>query len=374
MKKNIAIVITRLDLGGAQKVALELAAGLDKKKFNVHLICGPGGMLDDEAKGIKNINLVFMQELIHPIHPIIDLIAYIMLIKYFEKNQIDIVHTHSSKAGLLGRLAAVSAKNKPAVFHTVHGFPFHEYQNLAAHFMYVMLERFAGQFTKKFIAVGADVVEYGIKNGVGFADKYAVIRAAVDIGSFKKAKADRKKYLGGLGLNPGIFTVGMIGNLKKQKNPLGFIETARLAIKKDGSLQFIFAGDGPLKENAQELIARYKLEDKVKLLGWIKEPEKFLKCIDLFLLTSLWEGLPCTLVQAAAANVPALASNIGGNREFVNLASSGALFPPGDYAAAAEEVLKATAGKTRTRIKSSVLREFDVKFMVREHEKLYLKP
>lgn len=373
MKKNIAIVITRLDLGGAQKVALELASGLDKKKFNVHLICGPGGRLDDEAKKIAGINLVFMDELIHPIHLILDFAAYIKLVSYFKKNNIEIVHTHSSKAGLLGRLAAATADNKPVIFHTVHGFPFHEYQNKAAHLMYVMLERFAGIFTKKFIAVGADVTEYGIKNRVGTREKYAVIRAAVDVGLFKNARADRKKYLEGLGLNPRVFTIGMIGNLKKQKNPMGFIKTAALALKKNGNLQFVFAGGGPLRENAVELIDKYKIGDRVKLLGWINEPEKFLKCIDVFLLTSLWEGLPCTLVQAAAAGVRVIAGNISGNAEFVNLTGAGELYPPLDYAAAAEAVLRASNGKPGKKIRAFALKEFDVKYMVKEHEKLYIK-
>ena len=373
MKKNIAIVITRLDLGGAQKVALELADGLDKKKFNVHLICGTGGMLDADAKNIKNITMAFMPELIHPIHLLIDFIGFLKLKDYFEKNSIELVHTHSSKAGLLGRLAAAAAKNKPVAFHTVHGFPFHEYQNPLAHFMYVWLEKLAGAITKKFIAVGRDVVDYGLGKGVGTADKYAVIRAAVEVGLFKNAKADRKKYLSALGLDPAAFTIGMIGNLKKQKNPVGFVEIARLALKKNKGLQFVFAGGGPLKERAQELINQCSIKDKVKLLGWVKEPEKMLKCLDLFLLTSLWEGLPCTLVQAAASGVPALATAIGGNSEFIKLANSGELYQPFDYASAAEAVLKAAAKKTKTKIKTAALKEFDVKYMVKEHERLYLK-
>jgi glycosyltransferase involved in cell wall biosynthesis len=165
----------------------------------------------------------------------------------------------------------------------------------------------------------------------------------------------------------------MIGNLKKQKNPMGFIEIARRSIAVNKDMQFIFAGDGPLREHAQEEIGKYKLKDKVKLLGWIKEPEKMLKCVDLFLLTSLWEGLPCTLVQAAAAGVPAVASDIAGNSEFIKLANSGELYPPKDYKAGAEAVLRAAEKKTKQKIKTSVLKEFDVKYMVKEHEKLYLK-
>ena len=128
-----------------------------------------------------------------------------------------------------------------------------------------------------------------------------------------------------------------------------------------------------MRVEAQELIDKYKLGDRVKLLGWINEPEKMLKCIDLFLLTSLWEGLPCTLVQAAAAGVPAVASDIAGNSEFIKLANSGELYPPKDYKAGAEAVLRAAGKKKKQNIKTSALKKFDVKYMVKEHEKLYLK-
>lgn len=373
MKKNIAIIITKLELGGAQKVVLALAAGLDKKKFNVHLLCGPEGRLDIEANKIKNIKLVYIEELIAPIKLVSDLVAYLKIISYLEKNKIDIVHTHSSKAGFLGRLAAIAAKNKPVIVHTVHGFPFHEYQNPIVHLLYVLLERLVGGFTKKLIAVGSEVVEYGLKNGVENKEKYAVIRAAIDIASFKNAKVDKKKYLEKFGLKAGVFTVGMIGNMKKQKNPFGFIEIARLVIEKNSNVQFVFAGDGPLMGEMQKKIIKYKLENKIKLVGWINEPEKFLKSIDIFLLASLWEGLPCTLIQAAAAGVPAIASAIGGNREFIKLASSGILYSPFDYISAAEMLLKASESKLKIHIKESVLKDFDLKYMVKQHEILYLQ-
>jgi glycosyltransferase involved in cell wall biosynthesis len=377
IKKNIAIVITRLDLGGAQRVALELAGRLDKKKFNVHLICGPGGILDNEAKAIKNINLFFMEELVHPIHLGFDLIAWFRLKKYFENNKIDVVHTHSSKAGLLGRLAAFTASNKPVIMHTIHGFPFHEFQNPAAHFIYLALERFIAGFTDKMIAVGSDVVEYGIKNMVGTPDKYTVIRAGVDLKQFKamtpKLKAvQRSGFLKKHGLNPALFTIGMIGNLKKQKNPLAFVEIARRVCAKDKTIQFVFAGGGPMKERIDKLILKYKLAGNVKFIGWCSEPEKMMNSIDLFLLTSLWEGLPCTLVQAASAGVPALASDIDGNREFINTTKSGSLYSPYDYDFAADMVISAKLKKSILKVRKTVLKEFDAAYMVKQHEQIYI--
>jgi glycosyltransferase involved in cell wall biosynthesis len=373
-KKNVAIVITRLDLGGAQQVALYLAKNLSRKKFNVHLICGRGGYLDEEAKKIKDLNLFFLEELIHPVNLIYDAAAYIRLIMYFEKNKIDIVHTHSSKAGLLGRLAAATAGNKPFIVHTIHGFPFHEFQNPIAHFTYLLLERFAGYFSGKLIAVGADVAAYGLKKGVGRHEKYVIIRAGIDLKKFKTTPARKKagvELLKKHGLKGKFFTVAMIGNLKKQKNPTAFVEIAKKVLGKEKDIGFIFAGDGPLMENVRETLAGKKLSDSVKFIGWCDEPEDLLAASDLYLLTSLWEGLPCTLVQAAAAGKPVIASDIDGNREFISLTGCGALFSPRDSNEAAEKIIAVRLKKLKFKVNRAALRQFDLKFMLGEHERLY---
>jgi glycosyltransferase involved in cell wall biosynthesis len=227
-KKNIAIIITRLDLGGAQKIALYLAEKLDKQKFNVHLIAGSGGYLDKYAMQLtkKGVRVNLWTEIRHPINVFFDVIAIFKLRAYFIKNKIDIVHTHSSKAGILGRMAAFTAGTKKVV-HTIHGFPFHEYQNPFIHYVYVLIEKIFANITNKLVAVGRDVMEYGFSKGVGNRDKYVIIRPGIDVDLFKNAKVDRRKYLKKYGLNPCLFTVGMVGNLKKQKNPHGFVKIAK---------------------------------------------------------------------------------------------------------------------------------------------------
>lgn len=372
MKKNIAIVITRLDFGGAQKIALYIAKHLDRKKFNVYFITGPGGYLDSEVVKIKNIKLLFMKNLKHPINLFFDILAFFELKKFFKEKKIDIVHTHSSKAGILGRIAAKMAGVK-LIIHTIHGFPFHKYQNPLIFFIYLLLEKIAARFCDKLVAVGKDVMDYGISNRVGNKDKYVIIRAGIDIKLFKNAKVNRKKYLNKYGIDDNDFIVGMIGNFKKQKNPLEFIRIAYEVLKKDENVSFLFAGDGPLKNKADDLLKRLNLQKKVKFTGWIDEPEKFIKAIDVFLLTSLWEGLPCTLVQALAAKKNCIATDIEGNREILSVLDYDLLYQPGNYEQATEKILKLKEKKFR--IKNEIykkLREFDLKFMLREYEKIYV--
>ncbi|MCE5300663.1 MAG: glycosyltransferase family 4 protein [Spirochaetia bacterium] len=389
--KKIAIVITRLDLGGAQKTALYLAQNLNPKRFEVHLIAGRGGILDKEVHGSrfgdgKKVNprtensklyLNLRDEIVHPINPIFDLMAFFKLRDYFKKNSIDIVHTHSSKAGLLGRLAAKSAGVR-TIIHTVHGFPFHEYQNPLMHFMYVALERFCARFSTKLVAVGNDVAEYGLKNGVGVKEQYEVIRAGVDLKEFADKSLEfgvkgrkRAKFLGDAGLDPKKFTVGMIGNLKKQKNPMEFVKIAAQTLKADNGIQFIFAGGGTGLDEIRQGLKNRKLDASVKFIGWTGEPAAFMGSLDLFLLTSRWEGLPCTLAQAVAAGKPVVASDIPGNREMVKQAKAGLLYTPGNIGAAVDAIIAIRSGNVKIKPLRAVLKDFDLPCMLKEYEKLY---
>lgn len=371
-KTNIAIVITRLDLGGAQKIALYLAENLDKKKFNVHLIAGKGGDLDIEALKLikKDVIVNLFNEIVHPINLFYDSIAIFKLKDYFVKNKIDIVHTHSSKAGIVGRKAAYLAGVKK-IIHTVHGFPFHKYQNFFIHFIYVLIEKIFAFITDKLIAVGYDVMKYGLSKGVGNREKYGVIRPGVEINLFKKQKVNRKEYLAKYGLNPKLFTVGMIGNCKKQKNPEGFIEIAKKVLNENKDIQFVFAGGGKDLNKYKKIIKNQNLSNKIKFIGWIEEPEKFLKSIDLFLLTSLWEGLPCTLVQAVCAGKTCVATDIDGNREFMQqIGLHDYLFEPFDYYKAKEIIIK-IKNKGQRKPKTSKLYEYDLKYTLNRYVEIY---
>jgi|DewCreStandDraft_4_1066084.scaffolds.fasta_scaffold03495_9 glycosyltransferase involved in cell wall biosynthesis len=373
MKKiNIAIVITRLDLGGAQKIALYLAENLDKKKFNVHLIAGKGGYLDIEALKLtkKDVVVNLFNEIVHPINLFYDTIAIFKLRDYFIKNKIDIVHTHSSKAGIIGRKAAYLAGVRK-IIHTVHGFPFHKYQNFFVHFIYVIIEKIFAFITDKLIAVGYDVMKYGLSKGVGNKEKYIVIRPGIEINLFKKQKVNKKEYLKKYDLNPKVFTIGMIGNCKKQKNPAGFIEIAKKVLNEITDVQFVFVGGGKDLIKYQKIIKNQNLSNKIKFIGWIDEPEKFLKSIDLFLLTSLWEGLPCTLVQAVCAGKLCVATDIDGNREFMQkIGLQDYLFPPFDYDKAKEIIIE-IKNKRQKKPKTSILYEYDLKYTLNKYVEIY---
>jgi glycosyltransferase involved in cell wall biosynthesis len=292
------------------------------------------------------------------------------------ENNIDIVHTHSSRAGFLGRKSAHAAKI-PIIVHSAHGFSFHEYQNPIIHRFYVLLERIVAKRSSALIAGGNDVKEYGLKKNIGSEDMYSVMYAGVDLDTFRKAKTGRSRYLKAFGLESAIFTVGMVGNLKKQKNPMEFVEIAKLVLDTERDIQFIFAGDGPLRKKVDKKLHKYGIEDKVKLVGWVDNPQDFMHCIDVFLLTSLWEGLPCTLSQAIAAGKPCLATRIGGNKEILQKANTGYLYEPGQVEEATKIIhsIKNNDQKKVTieKSKEAYLKSFDFEHILEQHEQLYDK-
>ena len=375
MKKRIAIIITRLDLGGAQQTALYLARHLNREKYDVHLIAGAGGYYDEYARSIPNLHLHLMKSFKHPIRPLSDLKAYREIKKYLLQNKIDLVHTHSSKAGIIGRMSAHACRI-PVIVHSAHGFSFHESQNPIIHRLYVMLERYGARRTNELIAGGYDVMEYGLDKKVGEKDRYSVIYAGVDLDSFRNAQPDRNEYLSRFNLKGSIFTVGMVGNLKKQKNPLEFVEIANRVLDSDQDIQFIFAGDGPLRSEVNKRLLRYGIEDQVKFIGWVDDPQNFINSIDVFILTSLWEGLPCTLSQAIVSNKPCIATNIGGNREILKDFDSGFIYEPGQIERATEiiHLLKSQQLKTtRDENQEALLQKFDFQYIMKQHEQLYDK-
>lgn len=187
--KKILYVITKLELGGAQKQLLSLIRHLDREHNAIFLFTAKEGLLCNEALSIDRLKVKRSKFLERPIHPLKDLLALYELYAFIKANNIDIVHTHSSKAGILGRVAARLARIR-IVVHTLHGWSFNDYQPFFARMLYVYLERFAARFTNKLIVVSYHDREKGLKNYIGKADKYTLIRYGIDYSEFSKDEGE----------------------------------------------------------------------------------------------------------------------------------------------------------------------------------------
>ena len=370
---RIAHIITKLELGGAQQNTLYTVQNLNRSLFDISLIAGPGGLLDDEAASISDIDFRFCGDLSRPIRPVADYQAFQRLREMLKDLKPDVVHTHSSKAGILGRLAA-SAENIPILIHTYHGFGFHRHQNPGIFKLFVSLEREASRRSHHLIFVSNENFRWATELDLIQKCSTSMIRSGVDIDPLINARRD-DAYREELGLSKREKAVAMIGCLKPQKDPLTFVEAADIVTQKDPSVKFLIAGDGELFDAVQKRVEKMRYKRNFRPLGWRRDIPQLLANIDLMVLTSLWEGLPRVIPEATIAGVPVIASNIDGNREVIFEGKNGTLAEPQNPKDFAEKILTALDDRWTVdeELSRKVQHEYDIREMVRQLENLYLK-
>ena len=327
-KINLLYVITKLELGGAQKQLLSLINYLDKKNYNIFLFTAKNGLLIQEASSIAGLALEKSKFLERSINPLKDILALFEIYGFIKKNRIQIVHTHSSKAGILGRLAARLAKT-PIIIHTVHGWSFNDYQPGGIRHLYVFLEKICAVFTSKIIVVSKFDQHQGLKNLIGCKNQYVLIRYGLDVRGFKD-RGRRDEARKAWGLSAMDLAVGMVACFKPQKAPLDFIELASLVKRDFPNTKFVLVGDGQLRKRIVARIKQLNLEGQVILTGWRKDIGLILSGLDALMLTSLWEGFPIVVLEAMAAGVALVATDTGGIAEVVINGQTGYLVAPHD--------------------------------------------
>ena len=374
MRIKVAHVVTRLDLGGAQQNTLYTVRRLDPARFDALLVCGEGGFFDAEVRADRGVRAVFLDSLVREVSPLRDLLALLELWSLFQRERPDVVHTHSSKAGILARVAAALA-GVPVVVHTFHGFGFHDRQHPIVKGAYVLLERFCARFTTRLVYVSRANAEYAERHGLGPADAATIIRSGVKLSDFPAAAdADRLKMSAGIGRHK--LVVVSIGNLKPQKNAGDFVAAAAKAAAKVPEARFVFIGDGPQRPALQAKAFALGAGDKILFLGWRRDGAQWLAAADAFALTSLWEGLPRALVEAMKTGLPSVCYATDGVVDLLRDGENGFLVAPGDVDAfAGRLVALLTDPALRRRLgaaaAASIGPEFDIDGMVRSQEALY---
>ena len=370
MATKIAFVITKLELGGAQKSVLYSARHIGDN-FEPFLLCGPGGYLDKYAKDhIKN--LYFIPTLIRPINPVKDFLAFKDLAKRLKEINPQIVHTNSSKAGILGRLAA-KMFTKAKIVHTVHGFAFHKGQNRVIKNFYILLEKLLAKITDIVIFVSNQDMQTALDLKITTKEKARIIRAGVQVKTKENLRNFNKSKLNEeLGLKPENKVVLSIANLKPQKNPLDSVRVAKEVCKVFPNTVFLYLGTGPLEAETKALIKQFKLENNFKLLGHRTDTTHLLSIADIFMLTSLWEGLPMALVEALFMKVPAVCYDAGGVAEVLKNGENGFLIPLHDYKKSAQSIIKILQGDFVFKESTlALLSDFDIKDMLLKQQELY---
>ena len=350
-KNKIIHIITRLDKGGSAENTLLTVLGLDKKKFDVILIRGSTFesrmSRDEQAAVISDLKkvedhggrLVTIPFLFRKIHIIYDLLAFFFLLFFLIKEKPLIVHTHTSKAGLLGRLAAKLA-GVPIIVHTAHGHVFFGYFGPFKTKLIIFLERLMSLMTDRIVALTHQEKEDYVSFKIVKKEKCVVIASGIELERFCPPTPKENLHLKReLGLPDNALVVGTAGRLVPVKGPEYLIRAARQVLSRHPNTFFVFTGDGPLRPYLETMASDFGLRQKILFLGWRKDVSKVLSTYDLFILPSLNEGMGRVLAEAMALGKPIVASRTGGIPDLVNPGKNGYLVPPQDSDKLAEYIL-----------------------------------
>ncbi len=343
-KIKVLHIITRLILGGAQENTLYTVEGLMKDSaYDVTLVSGPTtgpeGSLVSKAKGF-GVNLVIIKSLTRNINPFSDISAFLSLYKLIKKNDFDIVHTHSSKAGIIGRLAAKLA-GCSVIIHTIHGLPFHPYQNRFLNFFYIRLERLAGKFTDKIITVCDSMAQKAQVAGIKPVHGYVTVYSGMDLGKFIEERTSSHQAKRNIGVPADAKVVGKVARLFPLKGYEYFISAAKYISESVQNVYFLIVGDGILRKQLEEMVRQMGLKDRFIFAGLVPQEDvpKFIAAMDIVVHTSLREGLARVIPQAMAMSKPVVSFDIDGARELVHNNDTGYLVMPKDTKGLSDRVI-----------------------------------
>jgi glycosyltransferase involved in cell wall biosynthesis len=336
---KIVHIITRLILGGAQENTLITCKLLAERGHNVTLITGPAigpeGELFNQTRNQK-YNVIIVPKMIRAICPLYDTISYCQLKRHLKQLQPDIVHTHSAKAGILGRFAAHALKgkwapNKPAVIHTIHGLAFHPYQNQLINEFYIAIEKAAAKRTDFFISVADAMTAQATAVGIGKPEQFTTAYSAIEEDDFLQpiSKELKRTFRQKYGIAENAVVLVTIARLFMLKGHDHIIESAKKLSQRYKNAVWLFVGDGNLLEHYKKQVRRLGLSEKIKFTGLLP-PHQIPVAInssDILVHCSSREGLARTLPQAMLCAKPAVSFDVDGAREVVN-ENTGRLIQP----------------------------------------------
>lgn len=377
-RKRVLHLITRLIVGGAQENTIASVKRVDPHRYDSQLWTGPqtgpeGSLLSDARS--RGIVVRMLPNMVREINPLKDLLMLVQLTRLLRREPFDIVHTHCSKAGIIGRVAARFA-GVPHVTHTHHGWSFHDRMHPLLKSLFVAAEKLLAPWTHPMISVSNKTTKVGIDAGIGSPSDYRLIRSGIPLRRYYPDEAKGSAVRRAMGIPSDHVVVCSVGRLTPQKNPLDFVKLAVALAGDHDNVTFLYVGDGPMRPSVEEAASAAGLGDRVRLLGVRSDVEDLLRASDVFVLTSLWEGLPRVVLQSLASGVPVLAYDTAGIAEAVLEGKNGHLVPRGSVEEMASRLsVLVEDGERRAEMSNAAAEEFDRSFsedqMILDLENLY---
>jgi glycosyltransferase involved in cell wall biosynthesis len=380
---KIVHIITRLIIGGAQENTLLSCEGQHDHGHEVTLLTGPAlgpeGSLEERAR-TYGYRVEIIDEMRRSIHPLRDWITTHRLIDYLLAHEPDVVHTHSSKAGILGRYAAHRA-GVPLIVHTIHGLAFTASTSRTANSVYKMLERRAAPLTDRIVCVADSMRDQSLAANIGRREQYVTVYSGMETAPFLSPPVERDRTRYRLAIGHDHIVVGTIARLFELKGHEDLLAIAPALCQRFPKVRFLWVGDGVLRAGFEHQIAQMNLKDRFIFAGLVppsRVPE-LTAAMDILVHPSRREGLARALPQGALAGKPVVTYDIDGAKEAVIDGSTGFVVPPFDRAKLADRLerlipdpsLRHSMGEAG---RALALSRFDARVMVEALERVYAGP
>lgn len=377
MSLPIRVLLVAKSTGGVAEYIRWLMQGFDHEKFSFTVAClsENGREFAAELHQTTGVKTFYYEIDRYNVDPISDTHVGLQLMKLIRSHNFDLVHTHASKPGFLTRMAAIGTG--VPVLYSPHCFAFHAGAGPMMNLVTSSLEKFAAYFTTRIIAVSHGERELARQYRVGRDDQFTVIPTGIDPAPYRQP-VDRSHLKTSLGIPMSSPVIGSVGRLSEQKSPLDFVRLAEAVHRSRHDAHFVWVGDGPLESEVRKLSASLNLDSVIHWLGQRNDVPQLLHIFDCFVLTSRWEGFPLVILEAMAAGVPVIATDILGTREAIQHEINGWLAPVGDPESMARFVLDlladpVKADKFRSASRARIDTEFTRERMLSMIQDLYLE-
>lgn len=373
MKLKIVIIVEAM-LGGIRQHVCDIIRNLNHDKYELYLVYSEQRAdktfeldKDNLSQYAKLIKCNEMQRSIGR-H---DYLAYKKLIEILKDIQPDIVHCHSSKAGIVGRMAAKKC-GIPKIIYTPNAYVFQN-PNISniVKIISINIEKFLSRYaTTKTINVSKGEMQLALDYKIDVADKFTLIYNGIPYIELPDQNTIRKQN----GLKEDVYYIGVTARCAQQKDPMTFLRIAEKVISQKEGIEFLYIGDGDMQDEMKAWIAARKLQNKIHMLGFRNDAALIVGALNLYLSTALYEGLPYSMLEAMRAGVPIIATNTVGNNELVFDGENGVLFPVGDIDRACELILEQIHEKSilTHNVKETYDKKFSLERMVSKLNECYV--
>lgn len=349
--------------------------GMDKNLYEVELACAPGGRLIQLVED-SHMKVWPFEHLVQPISPLEDTLALFGLTVFLKKNPYHIVHTHNSKSGFLGRLAAKLA-GIPVIVHTVHGFAFHDQEPLFRQSLFRNLERMSSHWCDKMIFISQPLIDWALQEKITDKQKVEKIYSGIQLDQFRPVTTDTKtKNREKWKLRKEDLVIGIVSKLWEGKGHITLIKAFRALKQRVNNVKLVIVGEGDLYGELVRVVDKNGLSDSVLFTGFQMDVSEILSTFDVAVLPSFFEGMGRVLLEAMAMEKPVVASNVGGIPDLVKHQFNGLLVKPGNVAEltnALERILsdKVLSSKMGKEGRKRIQEQFSSDIMIQSIDKVY---